>query len=206
MVKKTLLITCEGIDGCGKSTQAALLRERLTGGGIPSVLFREPGGTGIGEKIRAILLDVSHAGMSPEAELFLYLAARAQITGERIRPALAAGKTVIMDRFIDSTSAYQGAARGLGIERVRSLNLIAANGLVPDITLLFDCEPAAAFSRLTKEHDRLEAEGIAFMARVRDGFLSLASAEPSRFVVLDAGLPVPVIAETVYEEVMRRFS
>jgi dTMP kinase len=201
---RNLLITFEGIDGCGKSTQASLLRDRLHASQVSAVLFREPGGTAVGEKIRSILLDTAHCDMSPATELFLYLAARAQITAQCIRPSLESGFTVILDRYFDSTVAYQGFARGLGVDLTRTLNSIATGGIVPDVTFLIDCDPGVAYSRLKSSHDRLESEGLPFMQRVRDGFLALSRREPERFVVLDGALPVEQIFESVYAEVLRR--
>lgn len=190
-MKRNLLITFEGIDGCGKSTQAVLLRERLESLGIPVRLFREPGGTAIGEKVRSILLDPAHGDMSPLTELFLYLAARSQITAECILPALRRGETVIMDRYIDSTAAYQGYARGLGLDRIRELNFTATGGLVPDITFLVDCDVSLALSRLSGDRDRLEAEGEDFFRLVREGFLAISRCDPERVVVCDGSREIP---------------
>jgi dTMP kinase len=192
------LITFEGIDGSGKTTQAALLAERLRREEFPVRMLREPGGTPIGEKIRSVLLDTAHSDMQPVTELFLYLAARAQITGSLILPALLSGEHVIMDRFVDSTAAYQGYARGLGYDLVHELNLTATGGLIPDITFVFDCDPALAAGRLSSAPDRLEAEGIGFMRRVREGFLAVARREPGRVKIIDGSLPVVEIAEIVY--------
>ncbi len=203
---KNLFITFEGIDGCGKSTQAARLYERLRAESFDVDLYREPGGTLIGEKIRDMLLDSSHVALSPLAELFLYLAARAQITSQRILPSLNKGAIVILDRFIDSSASYQGYARGLGPDLVRYLNRIATGGLVPDITFLFDCDVALAFSRMKTSYDRLESEGEEFMRRVREGFLSLSRDEPSRFVVLDGSDSMERLHDCVYREVINRCS
>jgi dTMP kinase len=201
---RNLLITFEGIDGCGKSTQASLLLDRLLSDGASAVLYREPGGTSVGEKIRSILLDSAHFEMYPMTELFLYLSSRAQITAQCIRPSLESGITVILDRFFDSTVAYQGCARGLGIDLTRTLNGIATGGIIPDVTFLIDCDPAVAYTRLKSSHDRLESEGLAFMQRVRDGFLTLSRLEPYRFVILDGSLPVELIFDSVYAEVKKR--
>ncbi len=195
------LITFEGIDGCGKSTQAALLHERLCSLDIPVLLLREPGGTAIGERIRGILLDASHTEMSSHAELFLYLASRAQITAQCILPAIQDGITVILDRFIDSTAAYQGFARGLGLDCVRYLNGIATSGLVPDLTFLFDCDPGVAVLRRNNPPDRLESEGFQFMSTVREGFLSLSRLEPSRILVLNGEDTVQSLSDSVFRHV-----
>lgn len=198
---KGILITFEGIDGSGKSTQAVLLHDRLSSLHIPVRLLREPGGTVIGEKIRGILLDSVHTEMSGYAELFLYLASRAQITAQCILPALQSGELVILDRFIDSTAAYQGFARGLGLECVQYLNGIATSGLVPDITFLFDCDPRVAASRRNNPPDRLESEGLHFMEMVREGFLSLSSLEPDRIRVFNGEDTVESLSQSVFDQV-----
>ena len=146
-VNKGLLITFEGIDGSGKTTQAELVYRWLLSRGRIVHLLREPGGTEIGERIRSILLDSSLPDMTPHTELFLYLAARAQLTATVIAPALARGEDIILDRFIDSTVAYQGHARGLGIDETIALNTSATGGLVPDVTIIVDCDPETAFER-----------------------------------------------------------
>jgi len=201
---KNLLITFEGIDGCGKSTQASLLHDRLVAGGVPSVFFREPGGTAVGERIRSILLDTAFSEMSPSAELFLYLAARAQITVELVRPALSNGVTVILDRYLDSTAAYQGYARGIGIDSIRDLNRIATGCLVPDVTFLLDCSIPVALSRQKKTPDRLESEGDEFLNRVREGYLFISNSEPGRFVTLDGSLPVSQLHDMIFSEFILR--
>ncbi len=202
---KGRLITFEGIDGSGKSTQAALLADALRSRGISVLFLREPGGTKVGERIRDVLLDRSHTEMTPLAELFLYLAARAQITGEVILPALERGDVVVMDRYIDSSVAYQGGARGLGIDLIRGLNSVAASGLVPDRTYLVDCDPVLALSRSSSIPDRLESEGIAFMARVRECFLSIARSETARMVILDGSLPIEDVAGIILFDALPLF-
>lgn len=198
-----ILITFEGIDGCGKSTQAALLDDRLRSLGLRTVFLREPGGTAVGERIRSILLDSAHTEMSPFAELFLYLASRAQITSQIVIPELRSDSVVIMDRFIDSTSAYQGYARGIGLDCVRDLNGIATGGTVPDLTFIFDCSPKTAFSRLNAPPDRLESEGDSFMERVRQGFLSIGRLEPDRCIVLNGEDSVSTLSEAVFTHTSR---
>lgn len=183
-------ITFEGIEGSGKSTQLAWLLARLRADGWPVRETREPGGTALGEGLRRLLLSREPEPMTAEAELFLYLAGRAEITRAVIRPALARGEVVVCDRYADSTLAYQGYGRGLDLERVRDLNRLATGGLVPDLTVLLDLPVAEGLARLEPRgsgaQDRIEAEDPAFHRRVRDGYLAAAAAEPARFLVLDA--------------------
>jgi dTMP kinase len=194
-----LFITLEGGDGSGKSTQAALLAEWLQAEGRTVVRTREPGGTEVGVEIRQIVLH--HRGeVSPRAEALLYAADRAQHVATLVRPALARGDVVIQDRYLDSSVAYQGAGRVLGGPEVRDLSLWAAEGLLPDLTLLLDLDETAARGRLDadkKVFDRLEAEKGEFHGRVRAAFLDLAAAEPNRFLVLDASLPVDDLAALI---------
>jgi dTMP kinase len=198
-----LLITFEGIDGSGKSTQATLLRDFLTESGYGATFVREPGGTPVSEKIRRILLDRGNIGMSFRAELLLYLAARAEVVDKVIVPALAAGNVVIADRFYDSTYAYQIGGRLLPARVVRIVNKFAAESLVPDLTFLVDIPVRIARKRLQREKDRLEAEGIYFQQRVRDGFLELARAEPRRIRVLDGRENVEDLFVNVRKTVLR---
>lgn len=198
-----LFITFEGIDGSGKTTQIRKLRQMLESENIPFELIREPGGTMIGEKIRSILLDKEHMNMSPEAELLLYEAARAQIVSERILPALSAGKTVICDRFYDSTVAYQGYARGLSLEAVDLVNKIATGGLEPDLTFLMDMSVQEAASRVDgrrKDSDRLESEGLIFMEKVRAGYLAL-SKKSNRMIYLNAAAPIDEVWQQIEKKV-----
>jgi dTMP kinase len=194
-----LFITLEGGDGSGKSTQAQLLGEWLQAQGRTVVRTREPGGTEVGVAIREIVLH--HRGeVSPRAEALLYAADRAQHIATKVRPALARGEIVIQDRYLDSSVAYQGAGRVLGGPEVRDLSLWAAEGLLPHLTLLLDLDETAARGRLDaadKVFDRLEAEKGEFHARVRAAFLELAAAEPERFLVLDASLPVDELAAQI---------
>ena len=185
---KGLFVTFEGIDGSGKSTQISMLSEDLEKAGIPYVLIREPGATSIGEKIRTILLDKENSKMHARTELLLYEAARAQIVEERIRPELTDGKVVICDRFYDSTVAYQGYARGLALDAIEYLNNWSTGDLAPDITFLFDLPAEEACRRRNLREgaeDRLEAEGLSFMQKVRDGYLDLSRRE-ARIRVLSA--------------------
>lgn len=197
--EKGLFVTFEGGDGVGKTTQAALLEEWLIQAGRTVVRTREPGGTEVGVLIRDIVLH--HRGeVSARAEALLYAADRAHHVQTLVRPALARGEVVIQDRYLDSSVAYQGAGRVLGRDEVRRLSLWATEGLLPDVTVLLDLDPSAARSRLDaddKPFDRLEAEEEHFHARVREEFLALAAAEPTRFLVLDAALPAADLAAAV---------
>ena len=180
-------ISLEGVDGSGKSTQAALLAESLEAAGYEVLRLREPGGTAISEKIRALLLDPANTEMADECELLLYEAARAQLVCEVIEPALKCGVVVVCDRFYDSTFAYQAGARGIDEKIVLSANSLGSCGISPDLTLVFDLDPELAFARATHGGaDRLEAEGLAFQRRVRAGYMRLAELEPERVCVLDA--------------------
>ena len=182
-----LFLTLEGIDGCGKITQAARLANALEAAGCDVVRLREPGGTDISEKIRALLLDPSNAKMCPECELLLYEASRAQLVRQVISPALERGAVVVCDRFFDSTLAYQEAARGLSSQVVRTANALGSCGVLPHRTVVLDLDPALALSRATAGGaDRLEAEGLAFQQRVRDGYLRLVGEEPERVRLVDA--------------------
>lgn len=194
-----LFLTLEGGDGAGKTTQAALLEDWLVARGRRVVRTREPGGTEVGAIIRDIVLH--HRGdVSPRAEALLYAADRAHHVATVVRPALDRGDVVVQDRYLDSSVAYQGAGRILGADEVRDLSLWATQGLLPDLTVLLDLDPAAARARRDaddKPFDRLEAERDDFHARVRAEFLRLAAAEPGRFLVLDATAPADDIAAAV---------
>ena len=193
-------VTLEGIDGCGKTTQAARLAESLRARGRSVVALREPGGTQISEKIRALLLDPANAEMADECELLLYEAARAQLVRQVIEPALAAGSVVVCDRFYDSTYAYQAGARGLDERLVRRANELGSCGVTPDVTLVLDIDPQVAFGRLaTDALDRLEEEGLGFQRRVREVYLRLAGHEPYRVCVVDATGDADEVAARVEE-------
>ncbi|BDV31360.1 dTMP kinase [Microbacterium terricola] len=200
-----LWVTFEGGDGSGKTTQAALLQDWLETQGRTVVRTREPGGTEVGVLIRDIVLH--HRGdIAPRAEALLYAADRAHHIETLVRPALARGEVVIQDRYLDSSVAYQGAGRVLDADEIRNLSLWATDGALPHVTVLLDLDPADARERLDaddKPFDRLEAEKAEFHARVREAYLALAAAEPGRFVVLDATLPVEEIAAAVRERVGR---
>lgn len=183
-----LFITVEGIDGCGKSTQAVRIADALERRGHDVVRLREPGGVAISEQIRAILLDPSHGEMGDVCELLLYEAARAQLVHEVVAPALRAGRTVVCDRFYDSTTAYQAYANGLDRTLVAQANAIAVDGWHPDVTLVFDVPVRAALARRAARSsaDRLEQKGAAYQERVAAGFRVLAEQEPRRIALIDA--------------------
>jgi dTMP kinase len=191
-----MFITFEGLDGSGKSTQAELLRVRLEADGAEVISTREPGGTELGERIRDLVL---HGGdVTPWAEALLYAAARAQHVDVVIRPALERGASVVCDRYLDSSVAYQGVGRELGLDRVLDLNLAAVGGLLPDRTFLLALDATEICGRLDREHDRLERESEDFHARAAEGYRELAARFPERIVVLDATLPSDELAEEVY--------
>lgn len=198
-----LFLTFEGGDGVGKTTQTRILAEALRAEGVEVLVTREPGGTDLGTEIRRLLLDGGH--VDPRAEALLYAADRAHHVATRIRPALERGAVVLTDRYLDSSVAYQGAARALGPEDVRALSLWATDGLLPDLTILLDAEPGLAARRAMARgaKDRLERETDAFHAALRAQFLALAEAEPARFVVIDADRPVGEVADDVVEAVRR---
>jgi dTMP kinase len=187
------LVVLEGGEGCGKSTQASLLADRLG-----AVLTREPGATEVGERIRALVLDPASAGLDPRTEALLLAAARAQHVTEVIRPALAQGRHVVSDRFTGSLLAYQGYGRGLPLDDLVSLSGFATEGLEADLVVLLDLPPVVAAARRGTDLDRLEAAGEAFHERVRRGFAALAGAEPERWAVIDAGGSVDEVAERVW--------
>jgi len=198
-VARGVWITFEGGDGVGKTTQARLLEDWLAAEGRTVVRTREPGGSDVGQLIRDIVLH--HRGdIAPRAEALLYAADRAHHVRAVVRPALDRGEVVIQDRYLDSSVAYQGAGRVLDADEVRGLSLWAAEGALPDVTVLLDLDPAAARARLDaddKPFDRLEAEKEDFHRRVREAFLALAAAEPERFLVVDAALSPETLAEAI---------
>ena len=191
-----LFITFEGPDGCGKTTQMNLLANYLEQKGKTVVLTREPGGKGLGEKVREILLNYN-GEVSDRCESFLFLADRAQNIDVIVNPAIKKGGIVLCDRHIDSTVAYQGYGRGLDINRINMLNNLATNGKKPDLTLVFDIDVETSMQRVGKEKDRMESAGIDFHNRVRNGYLELAKLEPQRIKVLDATKSIEEIHQNV---------
>ncbi len=195
-----MFISFEGLDGCGKTTQAAMLADALELEGREVVRVREPGGTPTGERIRELLLDPA-ATIGPAAEALLYAAARAQLVDGVIAPALARGSVVIADRFIDSSLAYQGVGRGLGLERILAVNQLATGGLMPDATVLLRLAPDEALRRRAGSPDRIESEGAAFHAAVAGGFDQAAARFPDRIHVVDAAGPPRTVLARVREAV-----
>ena len=185
---KGKFITFEGCEGVGKSTQVRFLKEYMENTDQNCIFLREPGGTDISEAIRKIILDPKYTSMTDECETFLYCASRAQLVKEVIIPALETGKTVVCDRFIDSTFAYQGVARGLGADYVETLNDLACNGIKPDITIFLDLPPEQAFDRKggADKNDRLEQEAVEFHKKVYEGYKLAAKRHSKRIVVIDA--------------------
>lgn len=206
-------ITFEGSEGCGKSTQVRLLAERLTDAGIPLLLTREPGGTGIGEKIRDLLqFDPISAAMTPETEVLLFEASRSQLVREKILPALDQGKVVISDRFADSTTVYQGVARRLDSEMVGHLNNVAVGRCWPDLTFVLDVDVAVARARMLRRvrpaaaPDRMEQEPLKFYEDVCVAYRELAAREPHRVQLIDGAQSIEAIEEEIWETVARRYA
>ncbi|MBW2039184.1 MAG: dTMP kinase [Deltaproteobacteria bacterium] len=191
-----LLVTFEGIEGSGKSTQIGLVREFLEGEGYPCLVTKEPGGDPLGEVIKGILLEKGDLRIDPLAELFLFGADRAQHVAEVLRPALGQGRVVLCDRFIDATVAYQGYGRGVDIGLVEEVNRWTTGGLVPDVTILLDCPVEVGMSR-AEGTDRFEREGYAFHQRVREGYLRIAHQEHQRIKVVSGEGEEGVIQEEI---------
>ncbi len=203
-MEKGLFITFEGADGCGKTTQMKLLAEYLQKQGHDVVLTREPGGKGLGEKVREILLNYD-GEVSDRCESFLFLADRAQNIDIIVNPAVEAGKIVLCDRHTDSTVAYQGYGRGLDLDRINLLNNIAVNGRKPDLTFVFDIDTETSMKRVGKEKDRMENAGIEFHNRVREGYLKIAQQEPERIKVIDASKSIEEIHKEVLNKIAKKF-
>jgi dTMP kinase len=197
-----VFVTFEGIEGSGKSTQSELLLAGLLERRIPAKAVHEPGGTKIGQSIRDVLLDPENADMTSETELLLYEASRAQLVRAVILPALRSGRVVVCDRYADSTIAYQSFGRGISRERVQDANQVATAGLTPRLTVLLDVAPEVGLARVGGSPDRIESEPLDFHERVRDGFLSLATECPERFLVLDGTRPSEALASAVLERVL----
>jgi dTMP kinase len=208
-----MLITFEGIEGCGKSTQAMRVRQWLHDLGQPALLSREPGGTAIGRSLRTLLLDAANNYLCARAELFLYLADRAQHVHEVLKPALEAGIVVVGDRFADSTVVYQGFGRGLDVDMVQGLNELAVDEVRPDLTFILDLPPEIGLQRANSRNQeqgtvqsegRFEAESLAFHSRLREGYLSLAANEKDRFVIINGTQPADEIFAAVQQEILSR--
>jgi dTMP kinase len=214
-MRRGKLITFEGIDGCGKSTQMRLLGQYLTERGVAVVSTREPGGTELGRKVRSALLDGGAGSVEPLAELLLYAADRAQHVRRVILPALGLGKVVLSDRFYDATTVYQGYARGFDLELVNQLNELATGGLKPDLTLLFDLDVETGLKRTMRRGDgtgvtaagpdRLDQEPVEFHERVRQAYLDIAAREPERFRVIPSAGPVEETFELMIRAVRDLF-
>jgi dTMP kinase len=196
-------ITFEGIEGCGKTTQLRRLAARL---GPGCVVTREPGGTAIGGAVRQVLLDPANRGLTPMAELLLYFADRAQNVAEVVRPALAEGRVVLCDRHVESSLAYQGYGRGLPLDAIRGLAVLATGGLRPDLIVLLDVPVEVGLARVGRRgaHDRLEAEVREFHDRVRAGYESLRGEEPSRWLELDGAAPPDAVFEALWSGLVAR--
>ncbi len=204
-------VTIEGGDGSGKTRHIRLLGEYLDTRGVSPLITREPGDTPMGKELRRLLVEGGPDSLSDETELFLVLADRAQHVREVVRPAFEQRRLVMSDRYADSTLAYQGYGRGMDLELLRRLNLVATGGTMPDLTVILDCPVEAALRRAAERldrqavrEDRFEAEGVAFHSRVREGFLALAEAEPSRCVVVRSDGPVEATQEQVRRVVAQR--
>jgi dTMP kinase len=198
-----LFITFEGGEGCGKSTQSRLLLKKLEQQNIPVVLTHEPGGTALGNELRKTLKRKRDSSISPQAELFLLAASRAQLIAEVIRPALEEGKVVLCDRFTHSTMVYQGYGRGLDFTAIKMVNNMATRYLNPDLIILLDISPEQGLARKRSLKDRFELEDLSFHRRVREGYLKMATAEPDRWLVIDASLPKGKNAEVIWDRVSR---
>ena len=204
-----MFISFEGIDSSGKSTQSKLLGDFLTAKGYKVLHLREPGGTDISEKIRHLLLDKTNHQMRGLTEFLLYSAARAQLVDEVIRPALSEERTIICDRYCDSSTAYQGFARGLGVEKIEAINKIATYGIMPDLTIFVDVKVETALARLKakgKLSDRIEAEGSAFFEQVRLGFLQIATHEEERFKVVSGEDDKAIVEQKIRKFVIDKFN
>ncbi len=198
-----LFITFEGIEGCGKSTQSKALKNRFARREVPVLLVREPGSTAVGQVARRLLKHKLEIELDPMTELLLFEVARAQLVAEVIRPALKENKTVICDRYCESTLAYQGYGRGLDLEIIRQMNQVATGGLQPDLIILPDIDVEEGLRRKGEAsvNDRFEREQVSFHQRVRDGYLDMAQADMARWVVIDATLPKKEMGKLIWERV-----
>ena len=203
---KGRLITFEGIDGSGKSTQIGMLENELKKLGVAFKTFREPGGTDLSEKIRTILLDKKNIELISTAESLLFAAARAQLTTEQIKPAIEKGEFVICDRFTDSTIAYQGYGRGVDIEQLETINYIATAGLTPDITFILDISPESAAERMEAEaSDRMEETGVDFFMRIRAGYYQIKDQNMNRYRLIDGEQTPENVFKEIKEIIIKQF-
>lgn len=208
-MKKGIFITFEGPDGAGKTSVLEALVPKLNKFGMELVTTREPGGVAIAEDIRSVILNPENTAMDDKTELLLYIAARRQHLKERIEPALAAGKLLLVDRFIDSSVAYQGFGRGLNVADIHWLNAYATDGLLPDLTLYFDIAVEEGLARIAKNRhhdvDRMDMETVEMHERVRQGYLTLLSEHPERMVKIDASQPLEVVVDAAFALIVERF-
>ena len=206
----SLFVTFEGGEGSGKSSALRLIAERLEKEGFPYILTREPGGTPIAEAIRNVILDKANTAMDPRTEALLYAASRRQHLAEKVWPALKEGKIVLCDRYLDSSLAYQGGARGLGIDNILKVNEYATEGTFPDLTLFFDIEPELGLARIaanaSREVNRLDLEKMDFHKGVRKTFQELARRFPERYVTIDASKPLQEVVEDAYKAIKDRLA
>lgn len=204
----SLFITLEGPEGSGKTSAIKIVKERLESLGYQIEMTREPGGTPISEQIREVILDKRNTLMDPRTEALLYAASRRQHLVEKIWPSLKEGKIVFCDRYLDSSLAYQGYARGLGIDEILKVNDYATEGTFPDITLLFDIDPELGLERINKNKDRevnrLDVEKLSFHKKVREGYLLLSKKFPERYIIVDASKPLEEVANQVFEEIIKK--
>ncbi len=205
-----MFISIEGPEGSGKTSVINAVVDRLIKEGFPIVFTREPGGTPIAEAIRSVILDKKNTALDARAEALLYAASRRQHLVEKVWPNLKEGNIVLCDRFIDSSLAYQGGGRELGVEAVLNINLFATEGVFPDLTLLFDIEPEVGLQRINasrkREVNRLDLEKLSFHHKVRSTFLNLAKNEPNRFVIIDASKPFDQVLDEAYHIILKRLS
>lgn len=208
MAREGFFITLEGGDGSGKTTVLGRVAAYLQNHSMPYLITREPGGIEIAEKIRSIILDPAHTAMDARTEALLYAASRSQHLAEVVEPALKEGLTVLCDRFVDSSLVYQGYARGLGIEEVRSINQFATGGRMPDLTFYLDVDPEVGLSRIAANQDRevnrLDLESMAFHQKVREGYRQVVKSDPQRIVVLDANRPIHMVEQDIIQTLKDR--
>ena len=204
----SLFITLEGPEGSGKTSAIKIVKDRLESLGYQIEMTREPGGTSISEQIREVILDKRNTLMDPRTEALLYAASRRQHLVEKIWPSLKEGKIVFCDRYLDSSLAYQGYARGLGIDEILKVNDYATEGTFPDITLLSDIDPELGLERINKNKDRevnrLDVEKLSFHKKVREGYLLLSKKFPERYIIVDASKPLEEVANQVFEEIIKK--